>query len=77
MDKKQMITEAYTQGQNDEYVSQVLCDNAQEYFNNEVELPEDISDEERDELFHIITEAYIEGYYADYKLEEVIKANLK
>lgn len=60
MNKKEILAKAYEAGQNDEYVSQILNEQALEYFSGDVPHIED--DEERDKLEEEVIEAYNDGF---------------
>lgn len=81
MNKEQIneaIREAYQRGKEDEYVSQILGEQAQEYYNNEAPRPreEEMTDKEYEEwddkMYEAITEAYIEGFYGTVEVETLL-----
>lgn len=62
MDKQKILEEARTAGECDEWMGQQLTESALEYFLNEVETPEDMSDEDRDKLQSEVIEQYDDGF---------------
>lgn len=64
-----MLKEAFEAGQNDDVVADIITEHGLLYF-QEVELPEDITDDERDLIMNSILDAYAQGVASCYSMSE-------
>jgi len=75
--KEKILKEAYNTGLGDVYVEDILTEQAENYFNNEIVKGDDMTEKEYDELQEAVINAYRQGFYGAVSEDDIIKTYIK
>lgn len=77
MNKEQIIKDAYQSGAGDTLVEDILSENALTHCNREVIKPEEMTEQEYNDLQDAVINAYRQGFYGAVSEEDIINSYIK